>query len=61
MYLTFQLDGGLQTLMQATDLLWKNEQSFLTYVGGSRSRRSGIFAGVTDPGNAHVRMYINNN
>ena len=48
MYLTFQLDDGLHTLMQTTDLLWKNEQSFLTYVGGSRSRRSGIFAGVTD-------------
>ena len=34
--------------MSLTDTLWESEQQIMTYVGGSRSRRSGIFAGVTD-------------
>lgn len=34
--------------MTVTDTYWNEEQQILTYVGGSRSRRSGIFAGVTD-------------
>lgn len=34
--------------MTVTDKLWQKEQGILTYVGGSRSRRNGIFAGVTD-------------
>lgn len=34
--------------MTVTDKLWQKEQGILTYVGGSRSRRNGIFSGVTD-------------
>ena len=34
--------------MKTTEIFWKAEPSLLTYVGGSRSRRNGIFTGVTD-------------
>ncbi len=34
--------------MNSTTNNWKAAPSLLTYGGGSRSRRNGIFAGVTD-------------
>ena len=34
--------------MSATTDSWKADPTLLTYGGGSRSRRNGIFAGVTD-------------
>lgn len=43
-----QLDDGLRKLMDATTDVWKADPTLLTYGGGSRSRRNGIFAGVTD-------------
>ena len=43
-----QLDDGLRKLMTETTNFWKEDPSLLTYGGGSRSRRNGIFAGVTD-------------
>lgn len=43
-----QLDDGLRKLMNATIDAWKADSTLLTYGGGSRSRRNGIFAGVTD-------------
>lgn len=47
-FLPMQLDDGLRKLMNATTDSWKADSSLLTYGGGSRSRRSGIFSGVTD-------------
>lgn len=43
-----QLDDGLRKLMNSTTSEWKSDESLLTYSGGSRSRRNGIFSGVTD-------------
>ena len=43
-----QLDNGLRKLMSSTTDSWKADPTLLTYGGGSRSRRNGIFAGVTD-------------
>ena len=43
-----QLDDGLRKLMNVTQNLWESAGSFLTYCGGSRNRRNGIFSGVTD-------------
>ena len=34
--------------MSSTTDSWKADPTLLTYGGGSRSRRNGIFAGVTD-------------
>ena len=43
-----QLDDELRKLMNATQNLWQSASSLLTYCGGSRNRRNGIFAGVAD-------------
>lgn len=43
-----QLDDELRKLMNATQNLWQSSSSLLTYCGGSRNRRNGIFAGVAD-------------
>ena len=43
-----QLEDGLRKLMATTTSFWNEDPSLLTYGGGSRSRRNGIFAGVTD-------------
>ena len=48
MFFYIQLDDGLRSLMNATSSNWNAEPTLLTYGGGSRSRRNGIFAGVTD-------------
>jgi desulfoferrodoxin (superoxide reductase-like protein) len=42
------LDDQLRDLMTQTDSLWKDEQPIMTYVGGSRSRMSGIISGIAD-------------
>lgn len=42
------LDDQLRSLMKITDSLWEEETEIATYIGGSRSRRNGIFAGLTD-------------
>ena len=34
--------------MNSTANNWQAESSLLTYIGGSRSRHNGIFAGVAD-------------
>ena len=34
--------------MNETANIWKEDGTFLTYIGGSRSRRNGIFAGLAD-------------
>ena len=34
--------------MRTTDSLWEKESEIATYIGGSRSRRNGLFAGLTD-------------
>ena len=43
--------------MTATTDVWKADPTMLTYGGGSRSRRNGIFAGVTDI--QGMDMYVN--
>ena len=43
-----QLDDSLRQLMDTTANEWRADSSLLTYGGGSRNRRNGIFAGVTD-------------
>lgn len=43
--------------MTSTADVWKADSTILTYGGGSRSRRNGIFAGVTDI--QGMDMYVN--
>lgn len=56
-WLHVQLDDGLRKLMAKTTNVWMADSTLLTYGGGSRSRRSGIFAGVTDI--QGMDMYVN--
>lgn len=43
-----KLDDQVRKLMNESVQIWKEDSTFLTYIGGSRSRRSGIFAGLAD-------------
>lgn len=43
-----EIDDGLRSLMNNTANYWQTESWLLTYIGGSRSRYNGVFAGVAD-------------
>ena len=43
-----QIDSGVRKLMNKTAEVWQQSPTLLTYVGGSRNRRNGMFAGITD-------------